>query len=73
MAAQNRISVSFDDDEFVILERLSSHTHKSKAELIRLMVAEFLKENPDRFRRKTKISGFRSENILLKGKDDGST
>ena len=73
MVVQNRISVSFDDDEFAILERLSSHTHKSKSELIRLMVTEFLSANPERFRRRTSISGQRTENIVLKSKEGGNT
>ena len=69
MAAQNRISVSFSDDEFIVLERLSAHTHKSKAELIRTMVAEFLREHPDRFRRGTDLDLKRGTNIVLPGKD----
>ncbi|MGG6893746.1 ribbon-helix-helix protein, CopG family [Rhizobium sp. BR 315] len=69
MSVKNRISVSFDDAEFEILERLSSHTQKSKAELIRTMVEEFLRNNPNRFRLKTGTS--RETNILLdNGTDD---
>src|SRR4051812_32230492 len=49
MAVQNRISVSFNDEEFHTLERLSAHTQKTKAELIRTIVEEFLRENPNRF------------------------
>ncbi len=63
MSVKNRISVSFADAEFEILERLSSHTQKSKAELIRTMVEEFLRANPNRFRLKTGRS--RNKNILL--------
>lgn len=63
MSVKNRISVSFDDAEFEILERLSSHTQKSKAELIRTMVEEFLRDNPNRFRLKTGTS--RATNILM--------
>ena len=48
-----------------MLERLSSHTHKTKAELIRLIVEEFLRANPDRFRRKTKVGVKRKRNIVL--------
>lgn len=65
MAVQNRISVSFNDDEFIILQRLSAHTHKSKAELIRTIVTEFLRENPDRFRRETGLDLKRDTNIIL--------
>jgi predicted DNA-binding protein len=65
MAVANRISVSFDDEEFALLERLSTHTHKTKAELIRTIVEEFLREHPDRFRRKTTIGVKRQKNIVL--------
>lgn len=65
MAVQNRISVSFDDQEFDTLEVLSAHTHKTKAELIRLIVKEFLQDNPNRFRRETKLGVKRKRNIVL--------
>ncbi|MBP1848492.1 putative DNA-binding protein [Rhizobium petrolearium] len=65
MSVQNRLSVSFGDEEYAVLERLSSHTHKSKAELIRLIVEEFLRDNPDRFRRETSLRVSRKDNILL--------
>lgn len=48
-----------------MLERLSAHTHKSKAALIRVIVEEFLRDNPDRFRRKNSIGFKRSRNIVL--------
>ncbi|PPQ19460.1 hypothetical protein CV770_10740 [Bradyrhizobium sp. AC87j1] len=65
MSVANRISISFNDEEFAVLERLSAHTHKSKAELIRTMVEEYLREHPDRFRRKTNVSASRTKNIVL--------
>jgi hypothetical protein len=65
MTVQNRISVSFNDKEFEILERLSTHTQKSKAELIRLIVEEYLRENPNRFRRSTSVKVRRQRNIVL--------
>lgn len=65
MSVQNRISVSFNDTEFVVLERLSAHTQKSKAELIRTIVTEFLRDNPDRFRRENTVGIKRSKNIVL--------
>jgi len=65
MTVQNRISVSFNDQEFKILEVLSAHTQKTKAELIRTMVEEFLVANPDRFRRTTSIGLKRRKNIVL--------
>jgi hypothetical protein len=65
MAVDNRISVSLDHKEFLILERLSAHTHMSKAALIRVIVEEFLRANPDRFRRKNSIGLTRSRNIIL--------
>ena len=68
MAVQNRISVSFNDREFLRLERLSTHTHKTKAELIRTIVEEFLRDNPDRFRRKSPIGLKRRVNIILTDK-----
>lgn len=64
MAVPNRISVSFNDEQFLVLERLSSHTHKSKAELVRLIVEEFLRDNPDRFRRQTSVGVKRRRNIV---------
>ena len=68
MAVQNRISVSFNDQEFLILERLSAHTHKPKAELIRTIVEEFLHDNPNRFRRKTTIGMNRGKNLVMPDK-----
>jgi predicted DNA-binding protein len=65
MTVQNRISVSFNDREFLTLERLSAHTQKTKAELIRMIVEEFLRDNPDRFRRKTSLGVKRKKNIVL--------
>jgi hypothetical protein len=65
MAVQNRISVSFNDQEFQVLERLSAHTQKTKAELIRLIVEEFLRDNPNRFRRVTTIRLTRRKNLLM--------
>jgi predicted DNA-binding protein len=64
MAVANRISVSFDDKEFTTLESLSAHTQRTKAELIRMIVEEFLRDNPDRFRRKTTIGVKRQKNII---------
>jgi hypothetical protein len=71
MTVQNRISVSFNDQEFEILEVLSTHTHKTKAELIRIIVEEFLRDNPDRFRRKTRFDVKRQSNIVLRKPRDG--
>ena len=65
MTVQNRISVSFNDDEFQRLERLSSHTHRTKAELIRTIVEEFLRDNPNRFRRKSPMGLKRRKNIIM--------
>jgi len=65
MAVQNRISVSFNDQEFQVLERLSAHTQKTKAELIRMIVEEFLRDNPDRFRRATTIGLKRRKNLIM--------
>ena len=65
MTVQNRISISFNDKEFDVLERLSIHTQKSKAELVRLIVEEFLRENPDRFRLKTPTKIKREKNIVI--------
>ncbi|MBY5866011.1 hypothetical protein [Rhizobium leguminosarum] len=70
MTVQNRISVSFNDEEFAVLGRLATHTHKTKAELIRLIVTEFIRDNPDRFRRETSIGLTRTKNIVLPDTDD---
>jgi predicted DNA-binding protein len=65
MPVANRISVSFNDHEFLTLERLSAHTQRTKAELIRSIVEEFLRENPDRFRLKATKGLKRKKNIVL--------
>jgi len=65
MSVQNRISVSFNNQEFETLDRLATHTHKTKAELIRTIVEEFLRDNPDRFRRKTLSNVKRKQNIVI--------
>lgn len=65
MTVSNRISVSFDDEEYIVLERLSAHSHKSKAQLIRMIVTEYLQKNPDRFRLDTNVKIRRQKNILL--------
>ena len=78
MAVEHRISVSFDDREFKTLERLSAHTHQTKAALIRTIVEEFLRDNPDRFRRKTTVNSVEkrkrlkrsSTNVLLQDEVD---
>jgi len=70
MSVQNRISVSFNDEEFGVLERLSAHTHKTKAELIRTIVTEYLRDNPDRFRLKGTLGIKRDRNIVLPDKND---
>lgn len=67
MAVQNRISVSFNDQEFLMLDRLSVHTQKSKAELIRMIVEEFLRDNPNRFRRNTPMGLKRRKNLVVPG------
>jgi len=53
------------DQELQILERLSTHTHKTKAELIRMIVEEYLRDNPIRFRRETSMGVKRKKNIVL--------
>jgi metal-responsive CopG/Arc/MetJ family transcriptional regulator len=65
VSVKNRISVSFDDQEFHVLERLSSHIQRSKAEIIRTIVTEYLRENPDRFRLKTTVGIERNKNIVF--------
>ena len=70
MTAKNRISVSFDDRQFGALGRLSAHTQRSKAELIRTIVEEFLEANPDRFRLKTDADVQRTHNIAVHAQSD---
>ena len=55
----------FNDDEFQRLERLSSHTHRTKAELIRTIIQEFIRDNPNRFRRKSPMGLKRRKNIIM--------
>lgn len=64
ISAKNRISVSFSDDAVSLLERLSGETQKSKAELIRIMVEEHLRDGPNRFGRKQTI-GLRERRASL--------
>ena len=66
MSAKNRLSISFGDDDFDTLDRLSAHTQKSKAELVRIIVHEYLEMNPNRFRRNTSIGFNRIKNIVFK-------
>jgi predicted DNA-binding protein len=63
MTVQNRISISLNDFEFSAIERLATHMSKSKAEIIRLIIEEFIRDNPNRFRLKSNIT--RSRNIVL--------
>ena len=65
MTVQHRISISLFDEEYVVLQRLSAQTQKSKAELIRRIVTEYLRENPNRFRRETPLGVDRTENIVF--------
>lgn len=65
MSVQNRISVSFNDEEFTVLGRLSAHTQRSKAELVRIIVTEYLRDNPNRFRLENRVGVRRSKNIVL--------
>lgn len=54
MAAKNRFSVSFSDEAYNQIGRISTHMQRSKSEIVRMIVEEFLEENPDRFRLKRK-------------------
>lgn len=65
MKAKNRITVSISDRTFAILNRLSSHTHKTKAELMRTIIEEYLEQNPDRFRLATDVNIERTANIAV--------
>lgn len=53
MPATNRTSISLSDEQVVILDRIALHTQRSRAQVIRTIIDEFLDENPDRFRLKT--------------------
>jgi hypothetical protein len=64
MPAKNRLSISFSDIEFAALERLAAHTQKSKAEVVRIIFKEFVRDNPDRFRRETSVGLHRDQNII---------
>ena len=55
MAAKNRFSVSFTDEAYAKLQSISIHMHKSKSEIVRMIVEEHLEKSPERFRLKTKI------------------
>lgn len=63
MSAKNRMSVSFDDHDWAVIERLSIHYSKSKSEVVRTIVNEYLAENPNRFRRKGTMGPFRTESL----------
>ena len=59
MPAKNRMSVSFGDEEWSLLERLAIHCQSSKSEMVRTIVSEYLKDNPNRFRLKTTLGDIR--------------
>jgi metal-responsive CopG/Arc/MetJ family transcriptional regulator len=70
MAAKNRMSVSFGDKEWALLERLSIHRQKSKSEIVRIVVTEYLTHNPNRFRLTGTLGPFRTEPIEVIQKYD---
>lgn len=53
MPAKNRMSVSFGDEDWLRLERLAIHYQTGKSELVRIIVSEYLRDKPNRFRLKT--------------------
>jgi metal-responsive CopG/Arc/MetJ family transcriptional regulator len=61
MPAKNRMSISFDDHDWALLERLSIHSSKSKSEVVRTIISEYLAENPNRFRRQGLMGPFRTQ------------
>jgi len=54
MPAKNRTSISLSDEQIFLLDRLALHQQKSRAEIIRIIISEYLIEHPNRFRLPTK-------------------
>ena len=49
MPSKNRTSITLSDSEKKTLDRIALHTQKSRAQVIRLIIREYLEQNPDRF------------------------
>ena len=64
MAAKNRFSVSFSDENMQLLEHIATAAQSSKSEVVRKIVAEFLKLHPSRFRLETE--GFDEQEVQLR-------
>tara|TARA_R110001606_G_scaffold128052_1_gene262481 strand:+ start:160 stop:351 length:192 start_codon:yes stop_codon:yes gene_type:complete len=56
MPAKNRTSISLSDETIVELEFIASRLQRSKAEVIRIIIREFLDQNPDRFNLAKRLS-----------------
>ena len=65
MSTKNRFSVSFSDEEIIVLERLAIHTHKTKSEIVRNIISRYLSEKPSAFRRVTRNPIKREINIVI--------
>ena len=55
MPAKNRTSISLSDEQIKKLDSIAIHQHKSRAEIIRIIISEYLVKHPDRFRLPTKL------------------
>ena len=55
MPAKNRTSISLSDDQVKKLDSIAIHQQKSRAEIIRIIISEYLVEHPNRFRLATKL------------------
>jgi hypothetical protein len=63
--AKNRMSVSFSDKQWSLLERIAIHSSRSKSEIVSTIIGEFLDQNPDRFRVENTIGLLRTEPLKV--------
>ena len=56
MPAKNRTSISLSDEMIIELDFVASRLQRSRAEVIRIILREFLADNPDRFNLAKRLS-----------------
>jgi len=49
MPAKNRMSISLSDEEKLLLDRISNRMQRSRSEVIRIIIREYLEKHPERF------------------------
>ena len=61
MSSKNRMSISFSDSDLAALVRFKNGNQASIAETVRVIVHEYIKEHPNRFRLTTEIESREKE------------